>query len=49
MKNQADGGKDVIQSSPQAIMDEIAALDKARAEVLGDIVQRLETGTRRTT
>ena len=49
MKNQA-GGEDVIQSSPQAIiMDEIAALDKARAEVLGDIVQRLETGTRRTT
>jgi len=30
-------------------MDEFAALDKENTEVLGNIVQRLESGTRRTT
>ena len=49
VKNQPRRRQDVIHRSLQVIMGKIATLDKERAEVLGNIVQRLETGTRRTT
>jgi type I restriction enzyme M protein len=32
-----NGGEEVIHRSPQAIMDEIAALDAERAEVLANV------------
>ena len=42
MKN-PNGGEAVIHRSPQAIMDEIAALDAEAAAVLGTIAQLLKT------
>lgn len=39
-----DGGEEIAHRSPQAIMDEIAALDAESAEVLGNIKQLLNTG-----
>jgi len=45
----ANGGEEAIHAARKALMDELAALDKESREVLGNIVQRLESGTRRTT
>jgi type I restriction enzyme M protein len=36
-----DGGEEIVHRSPEAIMDEIAALDAESAEVLGNIRELL--------